>query len=83
MRHSHGHIVLVAGGDNIIVTDRAACLGDVADTAFTGAFDIVAKGEEGVRAQGNARLSSQPGLLFLTGEGGRLFGEQMFPVAVR
>jgi hypothetical protein len=48
MCHSHGHIVLVAGSDNIIVTDGAACLGNVADTAFAGTFDIVAEGEEGI-----------------------------------
>ena len=82
MRHSHGHIVLVTGGDNIVVTNGAACLCDVADTTLAGAFDIIAEGEEGIRTKGYPRLGGEPRFLFLAGKRCRFFGEQVFPVAV-
>ena len=48
MRHCHGHIVFVAGGDDVVIAYGAACLRDEAYAALAGAFDIVAKREEGV-----------------------------------
>ena len=49
-RKRHSDIVLVAGLDNVVVTDRAAGLRDVLNARFVGSFDIVAEGEERVRA---------------------------------
>lgn len=45
---THHDAVLVAGVDDIVVTDRAAGLCDEVDTALVGAFHVVAEGEEGV-----------------------------------
>ena len=78
--HRHSHVVFVTGLDDIVVADGTASLGDVGDTAFVGALDVVAEGEEGVRAKGDASLGSQPGLFFLRGEYGWFFGEDPLPV---
>lgn len=83
MGHRHGHIVFVAGGNDIIIADGAACLGDVAHAALAGTLDIVAKREEGVGAEGYTSLGSKPFLLFLARERSGLFCEEMFPIAIR
>ena len=44
-----------------------------------GAFDVVAKGEEGIAAQGHAGELIQPGALFLGGQRLRLAGEGLGP----
>ena len=44
----HGDAVFVAGGYHVVVTNRTAGLGNILHAALVGAFDIVAKGEEGV-----------------------------------
>ena len=46
----HGDAVFVAGFNDIVVTHRAACLGDVLYAALVRALDVVAEGEESVRA---------------------------------
>ena len=46
----HRDTVFVAGFNDMIVTYRAACLGDVFHAALVRALDVVAEGEEGVRA---------------------------------
>ena len=50
-RKAHSHIVLVAGLDNIIVPYRAAGLSDIFHARFFRSFDIVAEGEERIRAE--------------------------------
>ena len=47
----HGHIVFVAGLDDIVVTDAAAGLCDVLHATLVGALDVVAEGEESIGAQ--------------------------------
>ena len=42
----HCYTVLVAGVDNIVVTDRATGLCDIFNTASVRSFDIVTEGEE-------------------------------------
>ena len=44
------------------------------------ALDVVAEGEEGVGAEGDAADLFEPGALFLLGEDGRLLGEDALPV---
>ncbi len=46
----HGDAVLVAGHDDVVVAHRAAGLGYVLHAALVGTLDVVAEGEEGVRA---------------------------------
>src|SRR5207245_6322472 len=41
---SHGHLVLIAGGDDVRVVDGAAGLDDVLDAAGVGAIHVVAEG---------------------------------------
>ena len=78
----HGDTVLVAGGDDMVVTYRAAGLCDIGYTALVGAFDVVAEGEEGVRAQRYAGQCVQPGTFLFAGQHFRLLGEELLPYAV-
>ena len=78
----HGDTVLVAGGDDMVVTYRAAGLCDIGYTALVGAFYVVAEGEEGVRAQRYAGQCVQPGTFLFAGQHFRLLGEELLPYAV-
>ena len=78
----HGHAVLVALGDDQIVTDGAAGLCNVADAALLGALDVIGEGEESVAAQSYAGLAVQIGPDFLCGQMFGLLGEVVLPVAV-
>lgn len=78
----HGDTVLVAGGDDMVVTYRAAGLCDIGYTALVGAFDVVAEGEEGVRAQRYAGQCVQPGTFLFACQHFRLLGEELLPYAV-
>lgn len=62
--HGHGYAVFVAGFNDVVVTDGAAGLGDVVYAATMGPFNVVAKGEEGVAAQGYTVELGNPGFLF-------------------
>ena len=44
----HDHAVLVGGGDDLIVPDGAAGLGDVLHAGLLGPLYVVPKGEEGI-----------------------------------
>lgn len=44
----HGNAVLVASVDNMVITDRTACLCDILHSALVGALDVIAKWEESV-----------------------------------
>ena len=54
---AHHHVVFVAGVNHVIVPDGAAGLGHILHAAAVGALDVVAKGEEGIGAQGRRRSS--------------------------
>ena len=81
-RKYHCHAVLVAGLDNVVVTDGAAGFGNVLHAASLGALDVVTEGEERVAAESYAAHGGEPCLLFLLGEGFGLLGEEEFPCAV-
>ena len=49
-REGHGDAILVAGHDDMVVTDRAASLGNEFYTALVGTLNVVAEGEESIRA---------------------------------
>ena len=46
----HGDAVFVAGFDDMVITYRTACLGDVFHAALVRTLDVVAEGEESIRA---------------------------------
>ena len=80
---AHHDSVLVAGVDDIVVTDRAAGLCDVVDAALVGAFNIVAEGEECVGTNGNAAVLVEPSAFGLAGEHFGLHLEIFLPFALR
>ena len=64
----HCHIILVAGFDYVIVTNRSARLRDIANTASSCALDVVAEREECVAAQRHACYLREISFLLLTCE---------------
>ena len=78
----HDHVVLIAGLYHMIVTDGAAGLCDIEDTASSCTLDIVTKGEEGIGAEAYAAILFDPGLSCFAGEDLGLFGEEILPVSV-
>ena len=81
-REGHGDVVFVAGFDDMVVAHRSAGLGHESYAAFVGTFDVVAKGEEGVRAERYALVEGYPFLLLFAGEHFGFFGEELLPLAV-
>ena len=75
----HGDAVLVAGINDLLVTDGAAGLHDGGHAGATGTLDVVAEGEESVGAQAHAGDLAQVFLLFLGGQRGGLLGEGLGP----
>ena len=78
----HGNAVFVAGFDNVVVPDGAARLGNEFHAAAVRALDVIPKGEERIRAEGNAGHLVEPGALFLPGKRLRLHGEKLLPDTV-
>ena len=59
----HSDAVFVASHDDMIVADAATSLGDELHATLMGTLDIVAEGEEGIRAEGYLRVLGYPGFL--------------------
>ena len=78
----HGDAVLVALGDDQVVTDGAAGLGDVLDTGGHAALDGVSEGEEGVGAERNGIPGIQPCPLFFGSQRLGTDGEVVLPDAL-
>ena len=78
--HRHSDAVLVAGGDDIVVADRAAALRDVGDAALMGTLHVVAEREERVRAERDARDRAEVGAFLLACKGRGLFRKEPLPV---
>ena len=78
----HSDAVLVAGHDDMIVADRATCLGYELHTTLVGTLDVVAKGEEGVGAEGYLRVLGNPGFLLFHRQHLRLSLEELLPGTV-
>ena len=57
----HGNAVFIAGFNNIVVTDTAACLSDIFNAAALCTFDIIAEREECVAAERYAFKLRNPG----------------------
>ena len=85
MSHSgkaHRNAVFVAALDDEIVADRSAGLCDVGNARLLRALDVIAKGEEGIRAKCYAADCIEVCSLLLAGEGRGSFGKVLLPVAV-
>ena len=80
--HRHGNSIFIARFDDIVVADRTAGLGNVVDAAAMSSFDVVAKGEESVAAEGYAVELSNPGFLFFPRKGLRFFRKEILPDTV-
>ena len=65
----HGNAVLIAGVNDLLVADRAAGLDNGGHAGAAGTLDVVAKGEEGIRAQADTGNVAQVLFLFLRGQG--------------
>ena len=78
----HNHTVFVSALDNEIVTDRSAGLCDVLNTALLCALDVIAEGEECIRAECYAVKGSEVFRFFLCGKLFGLGGEVLLPVSV-
>ena len=78
----HGDAVFVASLDDVVVAHAASGLRHILHAALVRALDVVAEGEEGVRAEGHAGVAGNPFLLFLACERFGAFGEELLPLAV-
>jgi len=77
----HGDAILVASLDDIVVADATASLRNIADATLVGTLDVVAEGEECIRAQGNIGVLGNPRLLLLTRQRLGFLGEELLPCA--
>ena len=78
----HNHAVLVGGFNDLVVPDGAAGLGDVLHAGLIGPLHVVAKGEEGVRAEGDPLQLCDPGGLVVGSQGLGTDGENALPGVV-
>lgn len=78
----HRNAVAVAGLNDLIISNRAARLGDVGDTALSCTLDIVSEGEESVRSERNPLKTVKPSALRLPGKGRGLKRKYAFPATV-
>ena len=78
----HRDAVLVAGHDDMIVAYAATSLGYELHTALMSTLDIIAEGEEGVRAKGHLCVLSNPGFLLFHRQHLRLCLEELLPGSV-
>ena len=77
----HGHTVLVSTLDNDVVTNGPAGLCDILNAALLSALNIVAEGEERIRAECYVIDGGEVSRLLLSGEGCGLLGEVFLPVS--
>ena len=65
----HGHPVAVGAGDDEVVADGAARLGNILHAALLGALDIIAEREERVGAERHTAHRGEVGFLLVNGPG--------------
>ena len=78
-RKRHGNAVLVAGHDDMVVANRAASLSNVLYATLVGTFNVVAEGEESIRAESHLGILGNPLFLFCHRQYLRLLGEELLP----
>ena len=64
----HNHTVIVASLDNYVITDRTAGLGNIGNTGFFSAVDIVTEREESIGADRNTCNGIKVSSLFFSCE---------------
>ena len=79
----HHHAVFIGGGNDVIIPDGAARLGNIAYARLPCPFHIIAKREERIAADRYAGLCGNPRLLFLCTQNIRARLEHALPRAVR
>ena len=78
----HGNAVLVAGIDNMIVTNATTSLCNVLNTTLVGTFNIVTEWEEGIATQTYIGVLCNPLFLFLACERLGLLCEEFLPFTI-
>mgnify|MGYP001064455127 CR=1 FL=1 len=78
----HCNTVLIAGLNNIIITDRAACLCNILNAAAMRTLNVIAEREECVTAESNVLQLCNPSLFLFASQRFRFFSEEVFPYAV-
>ena len=78
----HCDIVLVAGLDDIVVTDRTAGLCNVSNNGLLCTLDVVTEREECVRSKTHIGILCKPCLLLLDGKYRRLYLEDALPLTL-
>ena len=78
----HSDTVLVAIHNDMIVADAATSLGDELHATLMGTLDIVAEGEECIRAEGHLRVLGNPSFLLLHRQHLGLGLEELLPGTV-
>ena len=77
----HCNAILVTGFNHIVITNAAACLCDVFHTTLVGTLNVVAEGEEGIRAKAHFRVLGNPCFLLFHCEYFRFGLEELLPSA--
>lgn len=78
----HSDAVLVAGINNMIVTDTTACFCYVFNTTLMSTLNIVAEWEESITTYRYTLVLGNPSLLLLAGQWLRLLCKELLPNAV-
>ena len=77
----HSDTVFIAGLNHIVVSNRAAGLGNVFYSALMGALDVVAKRKEGIAAERYLAILRYPIAFLFTCQWGRTGIEKLLPNA--
>ena len=78
----HGHAILVACADDMVVANAAASLSYILHTALVGAFNVVSEGEECVRSKCNIGVLGNPLFLLFHRKYFGLFCKELLPYSI-
>ena len=78
----HGHAVLIAGCDHLVIPDGTAWLSHIFNTTSVGSFDIVSKWKEGIRTKSHVFQPIQPCSFLFPRKNFRASFENIFPLSI-
>ena len=78
----HGDVVLVAGGNDMVVADTAASLRHIRYSTLVAPLNVVTEGEEGIAAEADAGVLCNPCSLLLARKDLGALGEELLPCTV-